>query len=182
SAVLKHLAIIDVITISIGFVLRATAGVAAINGVLAPESTIELSYWLLVCTFSLCLFMGFAKRMAERAALGETAGLHRRVAPFYTTQRLDHMLSVSAALAMITYILYCVSPRTMDEISHSANMIYTIPFVLYGMFRFYALTLDGSVRGPVEIILGDKGIWAALAGWVAASVIIILHSKGLLVW
>jgi len=168
SVLLRHIVILDVILLAIGFVLRAVMGGVVIG--------VEVSRWLILCTFSLCLFLGFAKRMCERMALGNDIANGRQVAAWYTRERLDHMMSVSAGVAIVTYILYTVSPWAVDVLGHD-RMWYTIPFVVYGLFRFYALAASGKWSGPVEILYRDRGMWFTVAGYLAAVAMVLARGN-----
>src|SRR5712692_8305403 len=121
SLFLKNKVIADVISIAIGFVIRVLAGAALID--------VEPSHWLLICTFSLALLLGFGKRRAEL--------LHARgvkiVNTIYTEEKLDHMISVSAAITLLSYMLYVVSPESIQRFNGS-RLIYSVPFVVYGVF------------------------------------------------
>ncbi|MCK4625207.1 MAG: decaprenyl-phosphate phosphoribosyltransferase [Phycisphaerae bacterium] len=161
---LKGRPILDVIIVAMGFVLRAMAGAAAIAVVISP--------WMVVCTFMLCLFIALAKRRSEIIALGDSAGDTRRVHGFYTLVNLDHMLSVSAGLAILTYSLYCLAPRTVEHVG-SAHLIWTIPLVVYGMFRYYCLTLTADGDDPVWVLLRDKVLWMVGAVWIGCVIVVL---------
>jgi 4-hydroxybenzoate polyprenyltransferase len=156
--------ILDVLIVAAGFVLRAMAGAAAIAVVVSP--------WLVVCTFMLCLFIALAKRRSEIAALGAQATLMRRVHRFYTLSNLEHMLSVSAGLAIVTYSLYCLAPRTIEHVG-SANLVWTIPLVVYGMFRYYCLTLQSDSQDVARLLLRDKVMWAVVLAWVVCVAVVL---------
>lgn len=165
SAGLKGRPILDVLIVAMGFVLRAMAGAAAIGAAISP--------WLVICTFTLCLFIALGKRRSEIVALGAgPAGQTRRVHRFYTLSNLDHMLAVSAALALVTYVLYCVAPRTVDHVG-SLHLIWTIPLVVYGMFRYYCLMLLAGGEDPIRLVLRDKVLWAVAVAWVALVVVVL---------
>ncbi len=160
---LKARPVVDVIVIALGFVLRAMAGADAIAAPISP--------WLAVCTFTLCLFVALTKRRSELAALPDAA----EAAPagrWYDTRDIEHMLTVSAALAILTYSLYCLAPRTIDRI-HSAHMVWTIPLVTYGMFRFNHVTRQAAGRDPVAVLLCDKAMWAVLVAYVVLTGLIL---------
>ena len=165
---LKGRPILDVLIIAMGFVFRAMAGAAAIDVVISP--------WLVLCTLTLCLFIALAKRRSEIAVLGEAAGQARRVHRFYTLTNLDHMLAVSAGLAIATYCLYCLAPRTVQHLG-SAHLIWTIPLVVYGMFRYYCLTLANPTDDPVRVLLRDKVMWLVGIIWLVL-LALILHWGG----
>jgi 4-hydroxybenzoate polyprenyltransferase len=160
---LKTYPIMDVLIIAMGFVLRAMAGAAAIAVVISP--------WLVVCTFTLCLFIALAKRRSEIAILGEAARSTRRVNGFYTLVNIEHMLAVSAGLAIVTYSLYCLAQRTIAR--HSANLVWTIPLVVYGMFRYYCLALNSDGQDVAKLLARDRVMWMVVGLWMIFVVIII---------
>ena len=167
---LKGRPILDVLIVALGFVFRAMAGAAAL--------AVPISPWLVLCTLTLCLFIALAKRRSEIAALGPAAGETRRVHHFYTLANLDHMLAVSAGLAIATYCLYCLAPRTVSP-QHvgSAHMLWTIPLVVYGMFRYYCLTLAAGGEDPVRVVLRDKVMWVVGALWLLSAAAIIAWGR-----
>ena len=165
---LKGKPILDVVIVAMGFVFRAMAGAAAIAVAISP--------WLVLCTLTLCLFIALAKRRSEIAILGEAAGQTRRVHRFYTLTNLDHMLAVSAGLAIAAYSLYCLAPRTVQRVG-SSHLIWTIPLVVYGMFRYYCLTLNHPSDDPAKVLLRDRIMWLVLALWLA-SVLLIMRVGG----
>ena len=154
---LKNQAIVDVIAISLGFVLRAVAGVVLLEA--------ELSPWLIVCTFCLCLFLGFGKRRGELNELGERASTFRKVHELYTPAMLDHMLSVTSGITVVSFLMYTLHPHTQEWLGNN-YLLYTMPLVLYGIFRFSLLIQSGKAAGPVEVILHDLPFQATLIGWV----------------
>ena len=157
---LRRVAILDVLVIASGFVIRAYAGGAAIH--------VEVSYWLLLCTLTLSLFLGFAKRESERVALGEDASATRPLAwGLYTERTLAHMMTVSAGLAIVTYMLYTVSERTIREVAHHEWMFITVLPVLYAVFRFYHMAITGRAGDPVEMVRRDPAFVVALFVWLA---------------
>lgn len=154
---LKDQPIIDVIAISLGFVLRAVAGVILMHA--------ELSPWVIVCTFCLCLFLGFGKRRGELGELGAQAGAFRKVHELYTPVMLDHMLSVTSGITVVAFLMYTLHPHTQAWIGNN-YLLYTMPLVLYGIFRFSLLIQSGKAAGPVEVILRDRPFQATLIGWL----------------
>ena len=160
TAGLKRVAILDVLIIASGFLIRAyTGGLAA---------GVEVSHWLLLCTLTLSLFLGFAKREAERAALGDRAGQTRAVAwTIYSRRGLEQMMTISAGLAIVTYMLYTVSPRTIKEVVGHPWLFVTVLPVVYAVFRFYSLTLAKRVTGPVDMLRRDPPFVVALLVWLA---------------
>lgn len=161
---LKSRPILDVLIIALGFVLRAMAGAAAIGVAASP--------WLVLCTFMLCLFIALAKRRSEIAALGEAAGQTRRASRFYTLANVEHMLAVSAGLAIVTYSLYCLAPLTVRRIG-SAHLIWTVPLVVYGMFRYYCLALRAAGEDPVRLVMRDKMILAVGLLWLGCVIVVL---------
>ena len=157
---LRRVAILDVLIIASGFVIRAYAGGVAIH--------VEVSYWLLLCTLTLSLFLGFAKRESERMVLGETASATRPLAwSVYSRETLAHMMTVSAGLAIVTYMLYTVSERTIREVVHHEWMFITVLPVIYAVFRFYHMAITGRAGDPVDVVRRDPAFVVALVVWLA---------------
>jgi len=157
---LKEKVIADVISIAAGFVLRILAGAALIE--------VEASQWLIICTFSLALLLGFGKRRAE---LFHSPGV-KAVSTIYTEAKLDHMISVSAAISLLSYMLYVVSPESIARFKGNA-MIYTVPFVVYGIFRFVAKTQEGKAKDPVHLIYSDRVSVLNLFCWFLTVMIVV---------
>ena len=134
SRYLKRKMLADVVCISLGFVLRAVAGAVAIQ--------VEVSPWLVVCTFTLCLFLGFCKRRGEIAAFPdpETAKGYRHTLIGYTPELLNHLTTLSAGIAIVSYLLYASSPRTINNFG-TAYQMYTLPVVIYAICRFAMLSM-----------------------------------------
>lgn len=157
---LKHVAILDVFMIAGGFMLRILAGTSGVG--------IPPSQWLLVCGLMVTVFLGFAKRRAELLAL-EDGGGHRPVLDQYTPALLDNMISVSAAGVIVSYALYTVSEETV-RLHGTDKLIYTLPFVLYGMFRYlFRLHRHGGGGDPARDLITDPHLLAAMAGWLAVT-------------
>jgi 4-hydroxybenzoate polyprenyltransferase len=163
NASVKHIAIADVISIATGFVLRLVAGAIAI-GVVA-------SSWLLVCSFSLALFLGFGKRRSE-LALAEQGRAYRRVLEAYTTSTLDSAMSISATLTLMCYMLYTIAPETQAT-HHTANLVYTVPPVFYAMFRFIFKVQAATGETPEELLLSDPVMLGSGAAWVGLVVLVL---------
>lgn len=166
---LKHAVILDVIAIATGFVLRAIAGAVLIH--------VEISHWLVVCTFTLCMFMGFSKRRCELNAMAEAgngaaAHQHRRTLAVYTRDLLNHMTTLSAGIAVVCFLLYSTDQRTIREFGTN-YLVYTLPIVVYAVFRFAVLVEHGQVDGPTEVMLRDRPFQAALVGWALAALLIV---------
>jgi len=173
SGLLKRLVILDVIVLAAGFVIRAYAGGVAIGVWVSP--------WLLLCTLTLSLFLGFAKRESERAALGGAAEGTRDVSwAVYDEKSLVHMMTVSAALAIVTYMLYTVSPETVERVGHQWMFLTVLP-VVYAVFRFYNGAITGRATGPVEMVRRDPAFVAALVVWLAmVGVLLFVVDEGFL--
>lgn len=157
---LKKRIIIDVIVIASGFVLRAAAGAAAVD--------VTASQWLLVCTFTLCLFLGFGKRRCELAAFddAEEARRHRPTLAGYTAELLDGLLSVSAGIAVVTFLLYTMDhdPTTAPPF-HKHHLLFSTPLVVYGVFRYAMLVQRGERHGPTDVILHDRPMALTVLLW-----------------
>lgn len=148
STVLKHVVILDVLAVSIGFVLRAIAGAEVIN--------VPISSWLLVCTILLALFLSLGKRRHEIILLEDNAANHRKILYEYSPALLDQMISVVTASTVVAYALYTMSAETINKFQ-TDNLKYTIPFVLYGIFRYLYLIHQKSEGGsPEKILLNDR--------------------------
>jgi len=165
SLLLKHVVIMDVLTIAIGFVLRAVAGAVAIN--------VEIGHWLLVCTILLALFIALAKRRHEIVMLAGEAPSHRPILGEYSAYLLDQMIGVVAASTLIAYIVYTVSPETQEKFG-TAWLGLTIPFPLYGIFRYLYLVHRREGGGsPADLLMTDRPLLACVALWAVAVAAII---------
>jgi 4-hydroxybenzoate polyprenyltransferase len=166
SAVLKHIVIVDVLTIAAGFTLRAAAGAAAI--------AVPISHWLLVCTTLLALFIALSKRRHELTLLTESAIDHRPILGDYTPYLLDQMISVVTASTLIAYAFYTISPETTEKFGTDLLSL-TIPFPLYGIFRYLYLVHRRDKGGsPAELVVNDRPLLVCVALW-ALSVILIIY-------
>jgi 4-hydroxybenzoate polyprenyltransferase len=167
---LKRMALLDVIVIAIGFVLRAVAGAVLVE--------VEISIWLVLCTFTLCLFMGFSKRRCELDTLAANAsngaGEHRRTLLYYTPAMLSQMTTVSAGIAVIGYMLYATDDITVEKFG-TPYLAYTVPLVVYAVFRFTLLVETQRVDGPTDVMLRDRPFQIALLVWVAAALAVIYY-------
>jgi 4-hydroxybenzoate polyprenyltransferase len=165
SGALKHIVIIDVLTIAIGFVLRAAAGAEAVN--------VEISHWLLVCTILLALFIALAKRRHEIVLLAGGATSHRPILGEYSAYLLDQMIGVVTASTLISYIFYTISPETQAKFG-TQWLGLTIPFPLYGIFRYlYLVHLREGGGSPADLLLTDRPLLACVALWALAVALII---------
>ena len=167
SVALKHIVIIDVLTIAAGFVLRAVGGAVAVS--------VPIGSWLLVCTTLLALFLALSKRRHELLVLGEVAPEHRRILEEYTPYLLDQMIAVVTASTLIAYSVYAISAETAQRLGTS-RLGLTIPFVLYGIFRYLYLVHQKRGGGsPAALLLTDKPLLACVALW-GVSVALCLYS------
>jgi 4-hydroxybenzoate polyprenyltransferase len=171
---LKRQVILDVFIIALGFVLRALAGVELLRPV-SPAT--EISPWLLVCTFFGALFLALAKRRREIANAGSgVAATQREVLSSYPPQLLDGMLLVSAAASLMGYALYTIWPATVAKF-HTQALLYTVPIVAYGIFRYlYLVQVSEASEDPSAVLLGDTPIRTTVALYLAA-VVFILYGR-----
>jgi 4-hydroxybenzoate polyprenyltransferase len=161
---LKHMVLLDVFTIAAGFVLRAVAGAVVIEVAISP--------WLYLCTVLLSLFLGFSKRRHELILLNDQATNHRQILREYTPELLEEMLSVVTSTTVMAYSLYTF---TYDKLPKNHAMMLTIPFVLYGIFRYlYLVHLRNAGGSPEEILLGDRPFLINVILWIL-SVVAILY-------
>jgi len=166
---LKHVVILDVFIVASGFVLRVMAGGIVIH--------VPLSSWLLICTTLLALFIAMSKRRHELVLLEENASIHRPILKEYSAYLLDQMISVVTASTVIAYCLYTVSEDTVKKFGTS-DLIYTTPFVLYGIFRYlYLVHKKGEGGSPEELILKDKPLAITVLLWIATAVGILYIFK-----
>jgi 4-hydroxybenzoate polyprenyltransferase len=165
SGPLKHIVIIDVLTISIGFVLRAVGGAVAID--------VPISHWLLILTILLALFLALAKRRHELVLLADDATRHRRILEEYSPYLLDQMIAVVTASTLISYVIYTVSPETVQKF-HTDWLGLTLPFPLYGIFRYLYLVHKKEGGGsPSDMLLNDRPLLICVACWTLAVAAII---------
>lgn len=165
SAGLKQVVILDVFIIAAGFMLRILAGTAGVG--------IPPSQWLLLTGLLITLFLGFAKRRAEWQAAGEEGASQRKVLEHYGPELLDHMITVTAAGVVMSYSLYTMSADTVAR-HGTPNLIYTVPFVLYGIFRYIYL-LHHRQRGedPAAELLLDPHLAITFLAWLVTTVWLI---------
>jgi 4-hydroxybenzoate polyprenyltransferase len=165
SVLRKKVVIIDVFTIAVGFVLRAAAGAVAIP--------VPISPWLLIVTTLLALFLGFSKRRHELVLLADQATGHRRSLEEYTPYLLDQMISVVTASTIVAYAFYTVSPETIRKFGTNLLPL-TLPFPLYGIFRYLYLVHRREGGGsPAELLLTDGPLLVCVALWGAAVIALI---------
>jgi len=170
SGPLKHIVIIDVLTIAVGFVLRAVAGAVAI--------AVPISHWLLLCTILLALFLALSKRRHEIVLLAGNATEHRKILEEYSPYLLDQMISVVTASTLISYAFYTIDAETIGKFGTSLLGL-TIPFPLYGIFRYLYLIHQKEQGGsPSDLLMNDRPLLACVALWVATIVLIVYKPFG----
>ncbi|HET9251086.1 MAG TPA: decaprenyl-phosphate phosphoribosyltransferase [Candidatus Eisenbacteria bacterium] len=175
STVLKQIVLLDVISIALGFVLRATAGVELIRDRMPAETagTIEISPWLLVCAFFLALFLAIGKRRHELAVLESDAVRHRGALGAYNMKLLDQLVTVVTGATVLAYSVYTISPETVAKF-HGRPLYLTIPFVLYGIFRYLYLMYARDQGGnPSEHLLRDRATFVNVVLWGLAVMAIL---------
>jgi len=167
STSLKHLVIIDVFAIAGGFMLRAVTGALAIHVIISP--------WLYVCTLLLALFLGFSKRYNELMVLQHAAATHRRSLEDYSPEMLEQMIGILIASLLMAYSLYTFSA---DSLPANHSMMLTIPFVLYGIFRYQFLVHRKHLGGaPEQVLLRDVPLMVDVLLWGAISILVLYVSK-----
>ncbi len=167
STTLKHVVIVDVLAIAGGFVLRAVAGAIAVE--------VPIGSWLLVCTTLLALFLALSKRRHELVLLGEDASRHRPSLEHYSPYLLDQMIAVVTASTLIAYTVFATSADTAQRLGTS-RLAFTVPFVLYGIFRYLYLVHQRLGGGsPAEMLLTDRPLLLCVALW-AWAVMLLMYS------
>ncbi|MCK4656356.1 MAG: decaprenyl-phosphate phosphoribosyltransferase [candidate division Zixibacteria bacterium] len=165
TVLLKNIVILDVMTIAAGFVLRAVGGGIAID--------VPISSWLVVCTFLLALFLGFGKRRHELASLDKIAAEHRRSLEHYSTYFLDQMISVVTASVVVAYTFYTLSPEVEEKLGVQ-HLEISVPFVLYGIFRYLYLIHKKEEGGsPSRLLLTDLPMLIDVLLWLATVLILM---------
>jgi 4-hydroxybenzoate polyprenyltransferase len=162
---LKHLVIVDVLVVALGFVLRAVAGALVIE--------VAISGWLLICTVLLALFLALGKRRHEVLTLEADAARHRPILAEYSAGLLDQMIAVVTASTVTAYALYTMSPETVAKF-RTTLLPATLPFVLYGIFRYLYLLYRRQLGGnPSEIVLNDRALLVNTLAWLAVTLLIV---------
>lgn len=162
---LKHVVILDVFIVAAGFFIRVVAGGYAIEVYMSP--------WLLICTLLLALFLSMSKRRHELTILEDEASEHRPILKEYSPYLLDQMIAVVTASTVIAYSLYTISEETVTKFG-TERLIYTVPFVLYGIFRYLYLVHQRKEGGSPEIlVLKDKPLLVAIFLWILTAGLII---------
>lgn len=158
SKYLKHMVILDVMSISIGFMLRAIAGAVVVG--------VAFSSWLLLCTFMLSLFWGFSKRRGELYLLEGDAGKHRKILNEYSVSFLDLMMGIVATMTLMSYVMYTISPTTIQNLG-TDKMVYTVPIVVYAIFRsLYIIYIKNMGHNPTRAILTDRAVLLSGILWL----------------
>jgi len=162
---LKNIVIVDVMSIALGFVLRAYAGALAID--------VPASKWLLINTLLLALFLGFGKRRHELVLLEDAASAHRRILSRYSPYLLDQCIGVTTASVVVMYMLYSFSTEVSTKLG-TENLYLTIPFVVYGIFRYlYLIHKEEKGGSPTRILIGDRPILLTVILWLLTVVLIL---------
>lgn len=165
SSWLKHVVLLDVFVIANGFVLRAFGGAVALG--------VDFSQWLLLCTVTLSLFLGFSKRRSEMVELGEDAGSHRGNLRDYSLGLLDQLIGVSASCTLLTYALTCKSPEVIERVG-SPYLILTTPFVFYGIFRYlFLLHRTSQATDPARALLSDRPLLGTCVLWALVTILLV---------
>lgn len=166
---LKHIVIVDVLTVAVGFVLRAVAGAEAI--------AVEISGWLVICTILIALFLALGKRRHEYRTLRGEAAAHRPILAEYSESFLDQMVAVVTASTVTAYALYTMSPETVAKFNTRLLPV-TLPFVLYGIFRYLYLLYRRELGGnPSDLLLNDRALLVNTGLWML-SLLIIIYGPG----
>lgn len=167
SLALKNVVIVDVLVIAFGFVLRAIAGAMAID--------VDFSNWLLICTLLAALFLALCKRRQELTLLAGDATGHRRILGEYSPYLLDQMIALVTASTLVSYALYTQAPETVAKFG-TDKLVYSLPFVLYGILRYlYLVHLKEQGGSPARVLLNDRPILVTVALWAATVVTVVYH-------
>lgn len=167
SVYLKKLIIIDVIVISTGFMLRTIGGTIAINEI--------ISSWLIICTIFLALFLALNKRYAEISAIGENAFQSRKTLALYSPAFLGQMINIVTAACLMAYALYTLDPETVTKFG-TRNLVFTLPFVIYGLFRYLFLVQNEKLgESPENVLIHDLPMIVNIILYAVAVVAIIYH-------
>jgi len=157
---LKHTVIVDVLTISIGFVLRAIAGAIAIAVIISP--------WLVICTFLFALFLALGKRRHELVLLGNNASNHRKILDEYSVPMLEQMISITTSSLIVSYSLYTF-------LTDNYYMMFTIPFAIYGLFRYLHMVHSSEFGGEPEMLFKDRPTLINMVAWMTFTIFILYY-------
>ena len=160
---LKHIVLLDVFTIALGFVLRTVAGGAVLS--------VHVSHWLLLCTLLLALFLGFGKRRQELVLMGGKAGQSRAILKEYSLAYLDQMINIVSGATIVCYSVYSIESETAKSHPH---LWITVPFVIFGVFRYmYLVYQKGWGGAPDEVLLKDRTLQIDIALWLVAALVLL---------
>jgi 4-hydroxybenzoate polyprenyltransferase len=166
---IKHVVILDVLALAMGFVMRAAGGAAAVH--------VTFSHWLLLLTLLGALFLALSKRRAEMVALTDDAESHRKSLGEYSPYLLDQMIAVVTASALVSYVIYTVSPETVAKF-HTHYLGLTLGFPIYGIFRYlYLVHLKEAGGSPADTLLNDRPLLACVALWAMTVTFIIYWAR-----
>jgi len=172
---LKSKMLIDVICIASGFVLRAVGGAVAIGVAISP--------WLFVCTFTICLFVGFCKRRSEIVSIGDTsvAEKYRKTLVGYVPELLTHLTTLSAGVAIVSFLVYASSPRTVEHFG-TDYLVYTLPAVIYAVCRFAMLSMTGRFADPMDLIFHDRPLQVTAGILIISTLVVIYWGREIQGW
>lgn len=173
SVALKNVVLLDVVAIAVGFVVRAAAGVELLRDRLGSAEAVELSPWLLVCAFFLALFLAIGKRRHELGILEGEASRHRAALGRYNVRLLDQLVAVVTSATVLAYSVYTIAPETVAKF-HGRPLFLTIPFVLYGIFRYlYLMYAEEKGGNPSEHLLTDRATLVNVLLWCLVVILIL---------
>lgn len=173
SLLLKNVVLLDVLAIAVGFVIRAVAGVELLRDRLGSAEAVELSPWLLVCAFFLAIFLAIGKRRNELGVLEGEASRHRAALGRYTIRLLDQLVAVVTSATVLAYSIYTIAPETVSKF-HGRPLFLTIPFVLYGIFRYlYLMYAEEKGGNPSEHLLTDRATLVNVLLWCLIVILIL---------
>ena len=171
SFALKKIALLDVVSIAVSFILRAIAGVAALRSV---DDTIVISAWLLICTLFLSLFLAFCKRRHELVTMTEAVN-HRESLQDYSPELLDQLVGMTAGGSVLAYSIYTIWPDTVAKFGTS-NLVYTIPLVLIGVMRYLYLVYNKQKGGnPSNLLLHERFLLIDVIVWIVLVIAILFY-------